>query len=129
MPGFDMSFSKAATDEFVARQTEAGALDLSALGRALWRRKWRVILPTLLFGGAAIVFVNVVPASYKAVARVELRQPQETASSSPTFDKTVRDAPTIDDQAVASQIQLIESPDLGRKVVADPALKLIGNAE
>ena len=124
-----MSFSKAATDEFVARQAEAGALDLSALGRALWRRKWRVILPTLLFGGAAIVFVNVVPASYKAVARVELRQPQETASSSPTFDKTVRDAPTIDDQAVASQIQLIESPDLGRKVVADPALKLIGNAE
>jgi len=124
-----MSFSKAATDEFVARQAEAGALDLSALGRALWRRKWRVILPTLLFGSAAIVFVNVVPASYKAVARVELRQPQETASSSPTFDKTVRDAPTIDDQAVASQIQLIESPDLGRKVVADPALKLIGNAE
>src|SRR5262245_65479091 len=45
-------------------------LDLTALGRALWRRKGLIATLTLFAGGLAFAAVNMVTPRYKSEARV-----------------------------------------------------------
>jgi len=94
-----------------------GELDLRALGIALWHKKRWIILPTAAAALIAFLAVNMVTPRYRSEARV-LIENQETAYNRPEADKGGERNPTlVDPEAVQSQVQLIQSRDLARKVV------------
>lgn len=49
---------------------ESGDLDLRVIGRTLMRRKWWVILPTLLALGGSVLAVNLITPRYKSESRI-----------------------------------------------------------
>ena len=96
-----------------------GELDLAALGRALWRRRRWIVLPTLLAALLAFVVVNMLTPRYLSEARV-LIENRETAYNRPEIDRTAdRDRTLLDAEAVQSQVQIFQSRDLARKVARD----------
>ena len=107
--------------------TGGSALDLAALGRALWRRRRWIIVPTLIAAVASFVIVNLVTPRYKSESRV-LIESRETAYNRAEGDRNVeRDRTLVDAEAIQSQVQLALSRDLARKVVRE--LKLADRAE
>jgi uncharacterized protein involved in exopolysaccharide biosynthesis len=82
----------------------------------LWRKKWRVIIPTTLVAVLATVGVNAVTPKYKSEARV-LVEVRENVFLRPDADKA-QDRQTIDKEAITSQVQLVLSRDLAREVIA-----------
>ncbi|MEX0590966.1 MAG: exopolysaccharide transport family protein [Xanthobacteraceae bacterium] len=111
-----------AIDGGAARGLDAadGQLDLAALGRALWRRKRWIIIPTILAALAAGAFVNFVTPMYRSEALV-LIDDRETAYNRPQGGdrQAERERPLLDAEAVQSQVQLALSRDLARAVVRD----------
>ncbi len=92
-------------------------LDLGALGRALWRRKGRIALLTLLAAGIAFVAVNMVTPRYKSEARV-LVETRENIFLRPEAERTnERATTTVDQEAMTSQVQLVLSRGLARDVI------------
>jgi polysaccharide biosynthesis transport protein len=99
-----------------AGQSRDGAIDLPQLFRAIVRRKWWIILPTLIAFVAALAVVILLPPRYTGVAKVLLEN-QESYYTRP--DKAPADQPvTLDPEAVQSQAETITSPDLARKAIA-----------
>ena len=99
-----------------AGQSRDGAIDLPQLFRAIVRRKWWIILPTILAFAAALAVVVVLPPRYTGVAKVLLEN-QESYYTRP--DKATTDQPVaLDPEAVQSQAETITSPDLARKAIA-----------
>jgi uncharacterized protein involved in exopolysaccharide biosynthesis/Mrp family chromosome partitioning ATPase len=105
-----------------------GELDLGAIGAALWRRRWWVLLPTLAVAAIAFVGVNMVTPRYQSEARI-LIEGRENVFLRPEADKAAdRGASaTVDQEAVTSQVQLAMSRDLARQVIRQ--LKLGENPE
>ncbi|MCJ2083343.1 GumC family protein [Methylobacterium sp. J-090] len=100
-------------------------LGLSQLSRLL-RRSWRwIAVPTVVAGLGAVAFVQVVPPRYTGEAKIllESREAAFTRSSQERGEQAV----PIDEQAVASQVQVVMSRDLAREAIR--RLKLVGNAE
>ncbi len=100
-------------------------LGLAQLPRILRRSIGWIVGPTLVVALGASVFVNVVSPRYTGEAKVLLE------SRDPAFARTAQEradqlAP-IDEQAVASQVQVVMSRDLAREAIR--RLKLVGNAE
>ena len=93
---------------------------------ALLRRSWAwIALPTLAVAAAAIVFVQVVPPRYTGTAQV-LLESREAAFTRTAQERSDQATP-IDEQAVASQVQVMMSRDLAREAIR--RLKLVGNPE
>lgn len=90
--------------------------DIAGLGKALWKRKFWIIVPTLLAFFGSIAVVNILPTRYAGEARVLLEN-RETVYSRP--DRDSRSDPAIDPEAVASQVQIVMSKDLALKVIRD----------
>jgi tyrosine-protein kinase Etk/Wzc len=96
-----------------------GELDLAALGRALWRKRRWIILPTIAAALVAFAVVNVITPRYRSEARV-LIENRETSYSRPENDRNAdRDRTLLDAEAVQSQVQIFQSRDLARKVARD----------
>jgi uncharacterized protein involved in exopolysaccharide biosynthesis/Mrp family chromosome partitioning ATPase len=95
--------------------TAADDLDFRALGRALWYRKAQIIFPAVLMALAAFVAVNALTPKYRSEARV-LIEGRENVYLRPEAEKT-SDRGVVDPEAVTSQVQVILSRDLGRRVV------------
>jgi polysaccharide biosynthesis transport protein len=94
-----------------------GELDLSAIGRALWRKKWWILLPTLGVAAAAFVGVNLLTPRYQSEARI-LIEGRENVFLRPEAEKaTDRAGAAVDQEAVTSQVQLALSRDLARQVI------------
>ncbi len=94
-----------------------GELDLRALGLALWRKRRWIVLPTLLAALIAFLAVSLITPRYRSEARV-LIENQETAYNRPESDRGAERNPAlVDPEAVQSQVQMIQSRDLVRKVV------------
>jgi succinoglycan biosynthesis transport protein ExoP len=115
-----------ATARLVGAQPTTEELDIGALGRALWRRKLAVIIPTLIAAAIALIAVYLVTPKYKSEARV-LIETRENVFLRPEADKTLEPVTAVDQEAVASQIQLILSRDLARDIIEK--LKLGERAE
>jgi exopolysaccharide transport family protein len=104
-----------------------GELDLGAVGRALWRKKLWVIGPALLVALLTFVAVNMMTPRYKSEARL-LIEGRESVFFRPEADKTGdRERPTVDAEAVTSQVQLILSREVAQQVIKE--LKLNENPE
>jgi uncharacterized protein involved in exopolysaccharide biosynthesis len=107
-------------------ESAEGQLDLGALMRALWRRKWWLIVPAAIVGIAAAVVVNVLTPVYRSEAQV-LIENRETAYNRPEGADRSSDRDRPDPETVQSQVQLAYSRDLARTVIAD--LKLATRPE
>ena len=102
-----------------------GEIDLARIARAVSAKRWWVIGPTLAMFAGSAVFVNVVKPRYSAEARVILENQENFI---PRADKTERAVEILpDSEAVQSQIQLLTSRDLARRVIK--TLDLQGNDE
>ncbi|MFH6781368.1 MULTISPECIES: GumC family protein [Methylobacterium] len=100
-------------------------LSLGDVGRLL-RRRWAVILlPTLAAFGLSVAFVQVVTPRYTAEAKL-LLESRDSALTRLQQDRGELPLP-IDEQAVASQVQVVMSRDLAREAIKQ--LGLVGNPE
>ena len=103
--------------EPTAPATEPGGeLDVRALGRALWRRKRAIIIPTIIVAILTAVAVEVMTPKYKSSATI-LYEGRENVFLRPEIGKATGDPGLADDAALASQVQLILSRELALEVI------------
>src|SRR6266702_2381198 len=94
-----------------------GGLDIRALGRALWARRWRALAPALAVAVLASIVVNLMTPRYKSEARI-LIEGRENVFLHPEAEKPgERDLALVDQEAVTSQVRLALSRDLARQVI------------
>ena len=92
----------------------------------LLRRSWRwIVIPTALATIGAVAFVQVVPPRYTGEAKI-LLESRDTSFTRSAQERGEQPQP-IDEQAVASQVQVVMSRDLAREAIR--RLSLAGNAE
>ncbi|WP_170145990.1 GumC family protein, partial [Rhodoplanes elegans] len=103
-----------------------GELDMRAIGRALWRRKWLIVIPTLLAALVATAVVNVLTPRYKSETRI-LYEGRENVFLRPEADRNSFDRSAADQETMTSQVQLVLSRDLATQVIAE--LELAKRAE
>ncbi|MCC3247267.1 exopolysaccharide transport family protein [Methylocystis sp. WRRC1] len=106
-------------------ETATNEIDLSRIGRVLLEKRWWVIGPTLAALVGALIFVNVVKPRYSADARLLLENQESFLTRADKGERAELTAP--DAEAVQSQIQLLTSRDLARRVIKK--LDLQGNPE
>jgi polysaccharide biosynthesis transport protein len=95
--------------------SEAGDLDLHALGQALMRRRGWIIVPTVLALVASLVAVNMITPRYKSEARI-LVDGRENVFLRPNGERN-EERSALDAEAVTSQVQLLQSRDLAREII------------
>ncbi|GJE09774.1 MULTISPECIES: GumC family protein [Methylobacterium] len=105
-------------------QAEEG-LGLAQVPRVLRRSIGWIVGPTLMVALGASVFVNVVSPRYTGEAKLILES-RDAAFARTTQERADQQVP-IDEQAVASQVQVVMSRDLAREAIR--RLKLVGNSE
>ena len=93
----------------------SGDLDLRAIGQALMRKKRWIIVPTLLALGLSIAAVNLVTPRYKSEVRI-LIDGRENVFLRPNGERT-EERNALDAEAVTSQVQLLLSRDLARRII------------
>ncbi|HEX8165133.1 MAG TPA: GumC family protein [Beijerinckiaceae bacterium] len=90
------------------------------------RGRWKLVAGAgLLALAASLAFVTVVPPRYTGEAKLILES-RDSFYTRPTQDRTDQQ-PLIDEQAVASQVQVVMSRDLAREAIRQ--LGLVGNEE
>ena len=107
-------------------------LDLAALGAALWRKRYKILQPTILVALVTFAVVTVIPPKYQSEARV-LIVGRDNVFLRPDADKDIIDRGIVDPEAVTSQAQLVLSREVANQVIDelklgalpefDPALK------
>src|SRR5688572_5874153 len=105
----------------VAAVSNDGEANLGTIMRALWRNKQSIIGPTLIIAAAAFIAVNLMTPKYKSEARV-LVEGRENIFLRPEADKALTERTTVDQEALASQVQLVLSRELAREVIAQLGL-------
>ena len=96
----------------------ADELDLGAVGRALRAKKLWVIVPTVLVAALTFAAVNVMTPRYKSEARI-LIEGRENVFVRPEAEKLGERERAVEPEAVTSQVQLVLSRDLARKVIRE----------
>jgi succinoglycan biosynthesis transport protein ExoP len=102
-----------------------GELDLRALGIALWRKKWLILIPTLLVAAATFFAVGLITPKYKSEAKIAI-EGRENVFLRPEAEKSI-DRAAADQEAIATQVQIIQSRDIARQVIRE--LKLTERPE
>ena len=112
------------TSPVPAQQPPLEAVTLGQVALAL-RARWRwVVLPALAALMASFAYVNTVTPRFTAEAKL-LLESRENFLTRPDYDREQQ--PQIDEQAVASQVQVVMSRDLAREAIK--RLDLVGNPE
>jgi polysaccharide biosynthesis transport protein len=113
----------------IDRSADAGVtgdINLADIARALSQKRWWIIGPTIAALVGALIFVNVVKPRYTAESRVILENQENYLTR--TDKSGERGEPLAPDaEAVGSQIQVVTSRDLARRVIKQ--LDLQGNPE
>jgi uncharacterized protein involved in exopolysaccharide biosynthesis len=103
-----------------------GEIESAQLLRAVFAKRWTILGCTLAAFGAALIFVSLVAARYSADARL-LLEIQDSFLPRAEKGEAKSDVAPLDPEAVQSQIELIKSRDLARRVIK--TLALSGNEE
>ncbi|MFK8251437.1 GumC family protein [Ancylobacter terrae] len=108
--------------------TAERGVDVMAVARHLWARRFRILLPTLLVAVIAAVVVSMLSPLFSSEARL-LIENRETVYNRPQASGSADggDRSVVEPEAIASQVQVILSRDLARQVVRD--LKLTERPE
>jgi uncharacterized protein involved in exopolysaccharide biosynthesis len=96
--------------------TERGEIDLIALFREVGRHKWLILLLTLATFVLATVVVNVIKPRYMGETRVFLENRDTEYTRIGREGPSNRD-PLIDQDAIQSQVLIIQSRDIARQVI------------
>jgi uncharacterized protein involved in exopolysaccharide biosynthesis len=91
-------------------------LDLSALGTTLWRKRWRILRPTILVGLITLITVQVITPRYQSETRV-LVEGRDNIYLRPDADKDMIDRNVVDQEAVTSQAQVVMSREVANQVI------------
>jgi succinoglycan biosynthesis transport protein ExoP len=102
------------------------SVDMMELLRGIWRRKLFILLITVLFGAAAAAFVLHEKPSYAVEAQV-LVDNLETPFSRATPVEGQEQRSGFDDRDILSQVSVVNSRDLGDRVLKE--LDLTGKGE
>ncbi len=94
----------------------SGEPDLLGLGRAVWQKKTRILVLTLLSAATAFAVVNSITPRYRSESRI-LLESRENVFMRAEADKSLGDRTNMDPEAVTSQMQIILSRDLARQVI------------
>ena len=94
-------------------------LDLSALGRALWARKFTILTVTVAAAVLSFLAVNLITPRYKSEARVIIENRETPYNQAQGERNAERDRTLLDAEAVQSQVQLALSRDLARSIIRD----------
>ena len=97
--------------------SDDGEANLATIARAMWRNKRSIIGPSLIVAAAAFIAVNLMTPRYKSEARV-LYEGRENIFLRPEAEKAMIDRGALDQEALASQVQLVLSRELAREVIA-----------
>ncbi|RVU21957.1 GumC family protein [Methylobacterium oryzihabitans] len=101
-------------------------LALGDVGRLLRRHWLGLVVPTLVAVGLAVAFVQLVPPRYTAETKL-LLESRDSALTRPQQERGEGTTNPIDEQAVASQVQVVMSRDIAREAIR--RLHLVGNPE
>jgi uncharacterized protein involved in exopolysaccharide biosynthesis len=96
--------------------TERGEIDLIALFREVGRRKWHILLLTLAAFVLSTVVVNFIKPRYMGETRVFLENRDTEYTRIGREGPSNRD-PLIDQDAIQSQVLIIQSRDIARQVI------------
>src|SRR5262245_60510564 len=106
--------------------TDLPSVDMMELLRGLWRRKFFILLITLLLGGFASLVVLREKPTYTVETQV-LVDNLETPFSRAAPGEGTESRPALDDRDILSQVSILNSRDLGDRVIKE--LGLVGTAE
>lgn len=120
MPEASAAPAAVISSSFPAAPAELGDIDLRAIWQALVRRRMWVIGPTVLALALSLVAVNLITPRYKSEARI-LIEGRDNVFLRPTGERT-EERGTLDAEAVTSQVQLLLSRDLARRVIKENRL-------
>ncbi|MEI1250941.1 GumC family protein [Rhizobium aouanii] len=109
----------------VARDQDVD-IDLGQLVRAVWARRLRILAITLVGAGVAFAGAKIMSPQYRSETRI-LIEPRAPAFASTQQTNDVSAGPLMDELNIASQVQLLQSADLLKKVIND--LKLYNRPE
>lgn len=96
-------------------------IDLLGLFRAVWARRRRVLLATVAVTGLAFIGTSLMAPDYRSETRL-LIESREPAFSSGSQQAQQGAQPAFDDQAIASQVQILQSVDLIKQVARNMKL-------
>jgi uncharacterized protein involved in exopolysaccharide biosynthesis len=103
-------------------------LDIRALGRAIRRKKYWIIWPTLAAFVITGLYVTLTKPMYTAEAQVLLENQESFLPRPPRSDAPASEsAASLDPESVGSQVQLVTSRDIARRAIEQ--LGLVGNPE
>ncbi len=105
-----------------AHAEPVGEIDLRALWTAIKRRRRAILSPTILAFVLVGFYVQVATPRYTAQSQLLLEN-QETFFTRPDRTPPSDQASQVDQEAVASQVQLIASRDLARRAIRELGLK------
>ncbi|MGO4450107.1 GumC family protein [Phyllobacterium sp. TAF24] len=100
-------------------------IDIGALFASLWQNRVRVLLGAILLTLLAFLILSFISPKYRAETRI-LIETRESVFTRPTGDQG-DDRPVLDQEGIKSQVELIGSSDLLKRVIAK--LDLANNAE
>ncbi|NNU67486.1 chain-length determining protein [Rhizobium sp. WYCCWR 11152] len=101
----------------VARDQDVD-IDLGQLVRAVWARRLRILTITLVGAGVAFVGAKIMSPQYRTETRI-LIEPRAPAFASTQQINDASAGPLMDELNIASQVQLLQSADLLKKVIND----------
>ncbi|MBY4607495.1 chain-length determining protein [Rhizobium sp. 9T] len=93
-------------------------IDLGQLARAVWARRLRILTITLLGAGIAFAGAKIMSPQYRSETRI-LIEPRAPAFASTQQVNDAGASPLMDELNIASQVQLLQSADLLKKVIND----------
>ncbi|MDR9761757.1 Wzz/FepE/Etk N-terminal domain-containing protein [Rhizobium redzepovicii] len=101
----------------VARDQDVD-IDLGQLVRAVWARRLRILAITLAGAGIAFTGAKIMSPQYRSETRI-LIEPRAPAFASTQQVNDAGAGPLMDELNIASQVQLLQSADLLKKVIND----------
>ncbi|MGO6737391.1 GumC family protein [Rhizobium ruizarguesonis] len=101
----------------VARDQDVD-IDLGQLVRAVWARRLRILTITLVGAGVAFAGAKIMSPQYRSETRI-LIEPRAPAFASTQQINDASAGPLMDELNIASQVQLLQSADLLKKVIND----------
>jgi len=100
-------------------------IDLPAVVAFLRRRLWMITLTALACGALSVVYIKLTPKSYTATAQLLI----DTRKLDLFRAQAVIEDPAINTAAVESQLQILRSDEIAKKVIRHPDLKLLETEE
>jgi len=101
-------------------------IDLGGIFASIWRNKFKLLIAALIAALLAFAVLQVISPRYRSEARILIRTTESPFGSSNNNNNQTAQT-TLDDSGIASQVQLLQSRTIARKIITD--LNLVKNKE